>query len=45
MGHPELDLLFRGRVVSTILRGEVVYEGKDVIARQGTGRFVPAREG
>jgi hypothetical protein len=45
MGHPELDLLVRGKVVSTILRGEVVYDGKDVIARPGTGRFVSAQEG
>jgi dihydropyrimidinase len=30
-----------GRVVTTVLRGEVAYDGKDVIAAQGRGRLIP----
>jgi hypothetical protein len=33
-----------GKVVGAILRGEVVYDGKEVLAQPGYGRFVPARE-
>lgn len=30
-----------GRVTTTILRGQVVYDGQQVVAKPGTGRFVP----
>ena len=42
---PFEGMTVRGKVVSTILRGEVVYDGKEVKAQPGTGRFVPAQEG
>ena len=42
---PFEGMTIRGRVVSTILRGEVVYDGQEVKAQPGTGRFVPAQEG
>jgi dihydroorotase-like cyclic amidohydrolase len=35
----------RGKVVTTILRGEIVYDGREVLAKPGYGRFVPAQEG
>jgi allantoinase len=35
----------QGKVVRTILRGQVIYDGKEVLARAGAGRFVPAAEG
>jgi hypothetical protein len=34
----------QGKVVGAILRGEVVYGGKEVLARPGYGRFAPAQE-
>jgi dihydropyrimidinase len=30
-----------GRVVTTVLRGEVAYDGKDVVAAEGRGRLIP----
>jgi dihydropyrimidinase len=30
-----------GRVVTTLLRGEVAYDGKDFIAAQGRGQLIP----
>jgi len=34
-----------GRVVTTVLRGEVAYDGKDVIARPGPRPADPSRSG
>jgi len=41
---PYEGMEIQGKVVTTILRGEVVYNGKDVLAQPGYGRFVPAQE-
>jgi allantoinase len=32
-----------GRVTATILRGQVIFDGEQVLAEPGTGRFVPGR--
>jgi dihydroorotase-like cyclic amidohydrolase len=41
---PYEGMEIEGKVVGAILRGEVVYDGKEVLAQPGYGRFVPARE-
>jgi allantoinase len=33
----------RGKVTTTILRGQVVFDGEQVVAEPGTGRFVPGQ--
>jgi allantoinase len=42
---PYEGLAVQGKIVSTILRGTVIYDGREVLARPGQGRFLPAREG
>jgi dihydropyrimidinase len=37
---PYAGLAIRGRVTATVLRAEVVYDGDDVCAEPGSGRFV-----
>lgn len=34
----------QGKVVRTILRGKVIYDGKEIMAQPGTGQFIPAVE-
>ena len=41
---PYEGMEIEGKVVGAILRGEVVYDGKEVLAQPGYGRFVPAQE-
>ena len=42
---PYEGMEIQGKVVTTILRGEIVYDGKEVLAQPGYGRFVAAQEG
>jgi allantoinase len=35
----------KGKVTKTILRGQVVFDGRQVVAGPGTGQFVPGRQG
>lgn len=38
---PYAGMDVQGRVVATVLRGEVVYDGKDVLAPPGHGQLIP----
>ena len=42
---PYEGLAVRGKVVATVLRGKVIYDGKTVLGKPGEGRFLPAQEG
>jgi len=42
---PYEGFAIQGKVVRTILRGKVIYDGKEIMAQPGTGQFVPAIEG
>jgi allantoinase len=42
---PYEGMEIRGKVIATILRGEIVYDGREVLAKPGYGRFIPAQEG
>ncbi len=42
---PYEGMTVQGKVVRTILRGKVIYDGKEVTAKAGDGHFVPAGEG
>jgi allantoinase len=41
---PYEGMTIQGKVVRTILRGKVIYDGKEVTAKAGDGHFIPARE-
>jgi allantoinase len=40
---PYDGMTLQGRVVQTVLRGRVIYEGDEVLAAGGDGQFIPAR--
>ncbi len=40
---PYAGMELKGRVVKTVLRGKVVFDGRDVIAEPGYGKFIPRR--
>jgi len=42
---PYEGMTVQGKVVRTILRGKVIFNGREVTARAGDGCFIPAREG
>jgi len=42
---PYEGLTVQGKVVRTILRGKVIYDGKEIMAQPGSGQFIPAIEG
>ena len=42
---PYEGITVQGKVVRTILRGKVIFNGEEVIGRAGDGHFIPAREG
>jgi allantoinase len=42
---PYEGITVQGKVVRTILRGKVIFDGREVTARAGDGHFIPAREG
>jgi allantoinase len=42
---PYEEFTVQGKVVRTILRGKVIYDGKEIMARPGDGQFIPALEG
>ena len=42
---PYEGMTVQGKVVRTILRGKVIFNGEEVIGRAGDGHFIPAREG
>jgi dihydroorotase-like cyclic amidohydrolase len=42
---PYEGMFIQGKVVRTILRGEIIFDGKKVIAEPGHGQFLPAQEG
>jgi allantoinase len=42
---PYEGMTVQGKVVRTILRGKVIFDGEAVTARAGDGHFIPAREG
>ncbi len=42
---PYEGMTVQGKVVRTILRGKVIFNGEEVTARAGDGCFIPAREG
>jgi dihydroorotase-like cyclic amidohydrolase len=35
-------MTIQGRVVQTVLRGQMIYEGDKVLATEGDGEFIPA---
>lgn len=35
----------QGKVMRTILRGRIIYDGREVTSRPGDGHFIPAQEG
>jgi allantoinase len=41
---PYDGMSIQGRVVQTVLRGEVIYEDDEVLAAEGNGEFVPAHK-
>jgi allantoinase len=41
---PYDGMLIQGRVVQTVLRGQVIYEDDEVLAKEGDGEFIPARQ-
>jgi allantoinase len=42
---PYEGMFIQGKVVRTILRGKIIFDGKEVTAEPGHGRFLPAQEG
>jgi len=39
---PYDGMALQGRVIQTVLRGRVIYEGDEVLATGGDGQFIPA---
>lgn len=42
---PYEGIMIQGKAVRTILRGKVIYDGKEVTAKAGDGNFIPAAKG
>ena len=40
---PYDGMTFKGRVVQTILRGRIIYDGSVILAKEGNGEFIPAQ--
>ncbi len=40
---PYDGMTFKGRVVQTILRGRIIYDGSVILAKEGNGEFIPAK--